>query len=408
MGRLLGKNIAIFREVNGVRRLIGMSTSCSLDMDTEMVECASMASGYRSYLPGKCGGTISIERLFDAGYGMPLLYMQTRRTLLKYVVEVDGHTVSGESYISHQSAAAPVSGYATHNVTLTCTGEIAVDAGYIAFADAEVARICADSFGDGIGVTEGMAADVESIGSAFFKNTTIVSFDEFALFTGVKVLSENAFNGCSSLTSIRVPDSVTTIGIYAFMDCTSLTSVTIPDSVTTINTYAFCKTRLREVSSKALYVRDWVFAENSNLASVSLPNALSVGQYTLFNCPTLQSVSLGSANSIGAYCFGKCSMLYAINLPSTLATIGNGAFYMSGIKEVAIPAGVTSIGDNAFKDCSNLRTVRMLGSTPPTLGVDAFSGVTLGEFNILVPGAALSAYRSATNWSDYANFLRGY
>ena len=385
MGRLLGKNIAIFREVNGVRMLIGMSTSCSLDMDTEMVECAAMASGYRSYRPGKCGGTISIERLFDAGYGMPLLYMQTRRTLLKYVVEVDGHTVSGEAYISHQSAAAPVNGYATHNVTLTCTGEIVVDAGYIAFADAEVARICAESFGDGLGVTDGMAADVESIGSAFFKNTAITSFDEFALFTGVKVLSENAFRGCSSLTSVRVPSSVVRLGGYSFTG-----------------------TSLRTFECEAVEVSYWVFSTNTSLASLSLPKAKKLGQYSCYRCRTLSSVALGCVENIMTYAFFECTSLRGIALPDTLRLIGVSAFQGSALEEVAIPAGVTSIGDNAFKDCSNLRTVRMLGSTPPTLGVDAFSGVTPSEFNVLVPGAALDAYRSATNWSDYANFLRGY
>lgn len=288
--------------------MIGLSTSCNVDLDTEMVECASLASAFRSYRPGKSGGTISIERLFDAGGGMPMMYLQMQRTSLKYAVEVDGLTISGNAYISSQSAAAPVSGYATHRVTLTCTGEIVVDAGYINFVDTAVMRICLGNWGDGIGMNAAMAGDVKTIGTVFYNNKTIAKFDELALFTGLERLESYAFCGCTSLTSVVMPDSIKKVG-------------------------------------------GRVFEGDRALASVTLSAGLT-----------------GIAN----YMFKGCESLASLAIPSGVASVGTEAFYGCFVlQEIDLPSGVTNIGNKAFYSNSPLKlTVR--ATVPPTLGTEAF------------------------------------
>lgn len=341
MGRLLGKNIAIWREVNGVRRVIGLSTACNVDLDTEMVEYASLASAFRSYRPGKSGGTISIERLFDAGGGVPMMYLQMQRTPLMYAVEVDGLTISGEAYISSQSAAAPVGGYATHRVTLTCTGEIAVDAGYIDFVDAEVARICNANWGDGIGINASMAGDVKTIGTVFYNNKKIANFNELALFTGLTALESYAFYYCSGLREVAMPDSVTSVGGRVFEGCSVLESVTLSRSLT------------------------------------------NIGNYMFSGCQPLRTVILSeSINRIGLEAFQRCLSL----------------------TEIDIPAGVTSIGDRAFAGCASLSSITVRSTTPPTLGANAFSGIS-GNARIKVPADVYDTYRYATNWSEYRNII---
>lgn len=96
--------------------------------------------------------------------------------------------------------------------------------------------------------------------------------------------------------------------------------------------------------------------------------------------------------------------LSTIVLPSKLTSIGTYAFYNCvWLTSVLIPSEVTSIGVNAFRNCSRLTTLEMKPTTPPTLGSYAIANSGLTQ--IIVPAGSLSAYQSATNWSDYADLM---
>ena len=111
----------------------------------------------------------------------------------------------------------------------------------IEFADANVKEICVanwDTNGDGE-LSEVEAAAVTSLGGVFTDNSQITSFDELQYFTGLNRIESEAFRGCSSLSSIEIPNNVTSIGQSVFEGCTGLISVNIPNSVTSIWKYAF-------------------------------------------------------------------------------------------------------------------------------------------------------------------------
>ena len=131
-----------------------------------------------------------------------------------------------------------------------------------------------------------------------------------------------AFSGYSSLTSIVIPDSVTSIGEDAFDGCTSLASITIPDSVT------------------------------------------SIGDRAFYNCTSLASITIpDGVTSIGSYAFYNCSSLTSITIPDGVTSIGSYAFYCcSNLTSVTIPDSVTSIGSRAFYDCSSLTSVYYAGT----------------------------------------------
>lgn len=108
-------------------QIVGLSTSCSLDIQTEMIPVAGQSSKFTSVIAGRSSMTIQVDRLIGSDNPLNLAKMQLERTPLQYVVDVAGAKISGRAYISSQSANAPTEGYATNSVTLTCTGDIEIE-----------------------------------------------------------------------------------------------------------------------------------------------------------------------------------------------------------------------------------------------------------------------------------------
>lgn len=111
---------------------------------------------------------------------------------------------------------------------------------YIVFVDSLVEQICATNWGDGTGIKPSQAAQVTNsqFGTTFQSNTQITSFDELQYFTGLTQIPANAFDGCSLLESIVLPN-ITAINAYAFRNCSALKGVIVPSSVISFGNYAF-------------------------------------------------------------------------------------------------------------------------------------------------------------------------
>ena len=124
----------------------------------------------------------------------------------------------------------------------------------------------------------------------------------------VKEIGKDAFYNYRSLTSITIPESVTSIGDYAFLYCSSLTSITIPNSVTSIG--------------------DSAFSCCSGLTSITIPNSVtSIGDYAFLYCSSLTSVTIpNSVTRIGGWAFADCSSLKSVTIPNSVTSIGRGAF----------------------------------------------------------------------------------
>ena len=177
-------------------------------------------------------------------------------------------------------------------------------------------------------------------------------------------IGSSAFYNCSGLTSITIPDSVTSIGSSAFRGCTGLTSITIPDSVTSIGSYAFYNcTGLTSVAigDGVESIGEGAFYNCSGLTSITIPDGVtSIGSAAFRYCTNLTSITIpDSVTSIGISAFDNCSGLTSITIPNSVTSIGLGAFYgCSGLTSVTIGAGVTSIGgERAFYNCTGLTSI---------------------------------------------------
>ena len=178
----------------------------------------------------------------------------------------------------------------------------------------------------------------------------------YSVKEGTRIICDNAFTWCRSLSDIVIPDSVTSIGFGAFFNCSSLSNIVIPDSVTSIGGAAFFTC--------------------GSLSSIVIPDSVtSIGHNVFQGCSSLSEIVIpDSVTSIGNSAFSGCSSLSKIVIPTSVTSIGDWTFSgCSSLSEVVIPSSVTSIGGFAFKDCGSLSTI-VIPSSVTSIGDWTFNG----------------------------------
>ena len=208
----------------------------------------------------------------------------------------------------------------------------------------------------------------------------------YSIKEGTKWIADAAFCNCSSLTSVTIPNSVTSIESRAFYGCYSLTSITIPNSVTSIGNFAFY--------------------ECSSLTSVTIPNSVtSIGWSAFYGCSSLPvENNLRYADTYLVEVVDETLSTYSIK--EGTKWIGSSAFYnCSSLSSITIPNSVTSIENYAFYGCEALKTVICEAIEVPELGDDVFEDMPLSEATLYVPAQSLDDYKAAEQWKEFGTIL---
>ena len=239
--------------------------------------------------------------------------------------------------------------------------------------------------------TYGMDASVDYTSGSYRKTATspyCVLTNNTDLASGVNLvigdatkIGNYAFTECKSLTSINIPDSITTIGSSAFYYCTSLTSVTIGNGVTTIG--------------------EGAFERCTSLTSVTIPDSVtSIGDEAFYGCSKLTSVTLGNGvTRISQSMFNRCTSLVSVTMGNNVTSIGSYAFYIcENLTSITISDSVKTIGDEAFVYCDKLESV-VIGSNVVNIKYQSFSGCT--KLTNITFNGTMSQWNNITKGSNW-------
>ena len=198
-------------------------------------------------------------------------------------------------------------------------------------------------------MTASEAAAVTSIGTVFYNNNNIKHFEEFEYFTGVTSLANNAFRNCTNLTTLTIPENVTSLGNDTLRN-NGIKSLYIKAKTLSSwgNTYTFTDNVIEYIYADCQNFNPLVGSNSSFSKLETVVCGSNVRSIALYKSSNLTSVSLNEGlTTLSANAFRNCTSLTTLTIPTTVTSFGNDAFRDSGIKNLYVNAtNITSWGNN--------------------------------------------------------------
>ena len=233
---------------------------------------------------------------------------------------------------------------------------------------------------------------------------------EYIIGENVTSIGSGAFYGCTGLTSMTIPNSVTSIGDWAFAYCTGLIAVTIPNSVTSIGEHAFYDVPNINVS-KGVSVAGSPWGAKYVNGIVAWDMVYNEFMTSVVACSTAAQGArniVGPVITIESNAFYNCTGLTSVTIPNSVTNIGNSAFYgCTGLTSMTIPNSVTSIGGNAFTKCTGLPSITIPNSVTSIeigtfINCSSLNSVTIGKRVTNIGNGAFYGCGSLTSVTNYA------
>ncbi len=269
------------------------------------------------------------------------------------------------------------------------------------------------------------------------KNIKAIDFTE----TDIPSIPANAFKNNSWLSTVMLPETVTSIGDNAFVG-TNFSRIHIPSSVETIGNYAWDGTPLRDITfdenSKLKIIGQNAFRKTKIMEFI-MPD--SVTGYTTVSgnahdwgavsqCSNLKKLHLSdSLTEVPRYTAYMSPSLTEVNFPKNATILRSYAFQGTSLESVTIPKDISDFGEDIFRDCKKLKkavlnshftdmdhtfwnctaldTIVLPCATPPSIREHPFEGVNRDNITLIVPDFAVDAYRTDSYWYNFTNTVAG-
>lgn len=263
-----------------------------------------------------------------------------------------------------------------------------------------------------------MPNTITKIGSVAF--SSCYALTDMALPNTVTALGSWAYSHCRSLTKVYIPKSLTDIGNLALIGCENVTSMEVEqgnpvfDSRDNCNAIIMTATNTLVAGSQNTVIPSTVtsiggsaFYDCKNLTNIVIPTSVTtIESAAFYRCYKLQDVEIPeTVTSIGEAAFSFCHGFENVKIPNAVVTIDKGAFeYCNGVKTLVLGSSLTSIGDATFHNCWRLKEITVNATTPPTCGTQgAFEGVDKDVCILKVPQESEDLYKTAFEWKDFKN-----
>ena len=221
-----------------------------------------------------------------------------------------------------------------------------------------------------------------------FQNSDITSI---TLPNSITSLGNNCFSLCNNLISVKLPDNITSLGDYTFQSCNKLSSIKLPSTLTSLGEYCF--------------------SHCDGLTSLLLPNSITtLGEGCFMGCENIETITLPSnITSLPANCFFLCKELSEITLHEGITSLGQACF--SGclsLTSIKLPKSINKIdggnisGNGCFEDCSNLQEVTCLWDNLDGIDVyhKTFNNI-FSEAKLYIPKGTMAMYKAKEPWNNF-------